>query len=166
MDVIVNDTNIFIDLHSIGLLDEMSLLPFEIHTVDFVLAEISNLSQRECVDKLIEENKIHVHSFTSEEVMAIVMAHSQAPGNLSLTDVAVCHYALGGSYKVITGDRQMRNFAESKSIEVHGIIYLFDEMIRNKILSPSCGAAKLMELRAINVRLPKSEIESRIEKWS
>ena len=42
MDIIVNDTNIFIDLHSIGLLDCFCELPYEIRTVDFVMAEISN----------------------------------------------------------------------------------------------------------------------------
>lgn len=34
MDIIVNDTNIFIDIQSVGLLDAMCGLPFEIHTVD------------------------------------------------------------------------------------------------------------------------------------
>ena len=41
MEIIVNDTNIFIDLHSIGLLDCLCELPYEIRTVDFVMAEIS-----------------------------------------------------------------------------------------------------------------------------
>lgn len=42
MDVIVNDTNIFIDMHSVGLLEEMCMLPFKIHTVDFVVSEITD----------------------------------------------------------------------------------------------------------------------------
>ena len=49
MEIIVNDTNIFIDLHSIGLLSQFCLLPYEIRTVDFVMAEIVDKRQRESV---------------------------------------------------------------------------------------------------------------------
>ena len=34
MEIIVNDTNIFIDMFSIGLLQPMCDLPYKIHTVD------------------------------------------------------------------------------------------------------------------------------------
>ena len=36
MEIVVNDTNIFIDLHSIRLLDQFFELPITGHTVDFV----------------------------------------------------------------------------------------------------------------------------------
>lgn len=166
MDIIVNDTNIFIDLHSVDLLEKMCLLPFEIHTVDFVIDEIKEPEQRQVLDRLIDERKVYVRTFSSEEVMEIALEHSHVPGNLSITDIAVCHYAESGPFKVITGDRQMRNYAESKKLEVHGILYLFDKMIENDIIPPNTGATKLIELRAINSRLPKSEIEARIERWS
>ncbi len=45
MKILVNDTNIFIDLHSVGLLEEMCRLPYEIHTVDLVVAEIADADQ-------------------------------------------------------------------------------------------------------------------------
>ena len=32
MEIIVNDTNIFIDLHSCGLLDSFFKLPYKVHT--------------------------------------------------------------------------------------------------------------------------------------
>ena len=41
MEIIVNDTNIFIDLHSIGLLEALCKLPYDVRTVDFVIAEIT-----------------------------------------------------------------------------------------------------------------------------
>lgn len=165
MDIVVNDTNILIDLHSVGLLDEVCRLPFEIHTVDFVIEEITDPDQRGELDKLIRDGKIHVCSFSGEEVSAIVLEHSSVAGNLSITDVAVCYYASQGSYKVITGDRQMRNYAASKQLEVHGILYIFDEMVGNNILEPGEAATKLIELRALNSRLPKSEMETRIRRW-
>lgn len=65
MKIIVNDTNIFIDLHSVGLLEELCRLPYDIHTVDFVVAEIEDAEQREIFDKLVDENRIIVDGFNA-----------------------------------------------------------------------------------------------------
>lgn len=37
-DIVVSDTNIFIDLMSVGLLDLVCNLPLQIHTVDYVVS--------------------------------------------------------------------------------------------------------------------------------
>ena len=84
MKIIVNDTNIFIDLHSVGLLEELCRLPYDIHTVDFVVAEIEDAEQREIFDKLVDENRIIVDGFTADEVLEIVEEHSAVSGNLSI----------------------------------------------------------------------------------
>ena len=42
MEIVVNDTNIFIDLHSIRLLDQFFELPITVHTVDFVINELTD----------------------------------------------------------------------------------------------------------------------------
>lgn len=39
--IVVNDTNIFIDLISVDLLDEFFSLPIDIHTTDFVINELT-----------------------------------------------------------------------------------------------------------------------------
>lgn len=38
--IVVNDTNVFIDLLEVGLLDKFFLLSWEIHTTDFVMLEL------------------------------------------------------------------------------------------------------------------------------
>ena len=166
MDIIVNDTNIFIDLHSVGLLDEMCRLPYEIHTVDFVIAEIIETEQAKAIRACVDRGLIHVHSFSNTEVGEIASEHSSVSGNLSFQDISVCYYARKGLYKLITGDRRLRNYAEHQEVEVHGILFLFDEMIGKGIISPELGAVKLNDLVAINIRLPKSEVELRIREWA
>lgn len=49
MDIVVNDTNIFLDLISVGLLDVVFKLPIKFHTVDYVIAEIADDMQRKSV---------------------------------------------------------------------------------------------------------------------
>lgn len=165
MKIIVNDTNIFIDLHSVGLLEELCKLPYEIHTIDFVAAEIADEEQYLAFNRLVSEGKILVKSFSPEDVIEIVSEHSRVSGNLSIPDCSVCYYARKHHVPMLTGDRRLRRYAESQSIEVHGILFLFDEMVRYSVVSPSEAASKLEELLHINARLPKSEISARIILW-
>lgn len=165
MKILVNDTNIFIDLHSVGLLEEMCRLPYEIHTVDFVVAEISDADQRRIFDGLVARREIFVDGFTADEVIEIVEEHSSVSGNLSIPDCSVCYFARKHNVPMLTGDRRLRRYAEEQSIEVHGILFIFDELVRHDIISTSMAADRLEELFAINARLPKAEIRERINRW-
>lgn len=165
MKILVNDTNIFIDLHSVGLLEEMCRLPYEIHTVDLVVAEIADADQRRIFDELVARGEISVDGFTADEVIEIVEEHSSVYGNLSIPDCSVCYFARKHNVPMLTGDRRLRRYAEEQSIEVHGILFIFDELVRHDIISTSMAADRLEELFAINARLPKAEIRERINRW-
>lgn len=164
-NILVNDTNIFIDLHTIGLLKEMCDLPYEIHTVDFVIQEITEPKQHNAVQSLIQEGLIHVRQFTAEEMVAIAQEHSSVQGNLSFTDCSVCYYARKQALTLITGDKQLRNHATNHNVDVHGILFIIERLIRHAVISPKKGAQKLADLLSINPRLPKSEFEKKIEIW-
>ena len=165
MKILVNDTNIFIDLHSVGLLEEMCRLPYEIHTVDLVVAEIADADQRRIFDELVARGEISVDGFTADEVIEIVEEHSSVSGNLSIPDCSVCYFARKHNVPMLTGDRRLRRYAEEQSIEVHGILFIFDELVRHDIISTSMAADRLEELFAIIARLPKAEIRDRINRW-
>ena len=165
MKILVNDTNIFIDLHSVGLLEEMCRLPYEIHTVDLVVSEIADADQRRIFDELVARGEISVDGFTADEVIEIVEEHSSVSGNLSIPDCSVCYFARKHNVPMLTGDRRLRRYAEEQSIEVHGILFIFDELVRHDIISTSMAADRLEELFAINARLPKAEIRDRINRW-
>ena len=69
MDIVVNDTNIFLDLISIGLLDASFELPIKFHTVDYVIEEIINEEQNAEVAALIKEGKLYVKEFDETEII-------------------------------------------------------------------------------------------------
>lgn len=85
--------------------------------------------------------------------------------NLSFIDCSVWYYAKQNNYTLLTGDRKLRNLALNEGIEVRGIIYVFDELVSNGILSAGLAAQKLALLKSINHRLPESEIEKRLKLW-
>lgn len=166
MEIIVNDTNIFIDLQSIGLLRALCDLPYDVRTVDFVVNEIKDRAQAESLATLVREGKIKVESFNIDELAEIIEEHSAISGNLSVPDCSVCYYARKHSATLLTGDRQLRRYAEGNNVTVRGVLFIFDELVAQNIIEAGIAAQKLRELTNINVRLPKSEIEKRIKKWS
>lgn len=166
MEIIVNDTNIFIDLHSIGLLSALCDLPYDVRTVDFVVNEIKDQAQSESLATLVGEGKIKIESFNIDELAEIIEEYSVISGNLSVPDCSVCYYARKHSATLLTGDRQLRRYAEGNNVTVRGVLFIFDELVAQNIIDAGIAAQKLRELTNINVRLPKSEIEKRIKKWS
>ena len=100
-----------------------------------------------------------------DEVIEIVEEHSSVSGNLSIPDCSVCYFARKHNVPMLTGDRRLRRYAEEQSIEVHGILFIFDELVKHDIISTSMAADRLEELFAINARLPKAEIRERINRW-
>lgn len=166
MEVVVNDTNIFIDLYSIGCLDAFFSLPITIHTVDFVINEIKDEQQLRAVERFIISKQLVVRNFSSEELGDIVLLHARANGNVSMTDCAVWYYAKSYGYVLLTGDRQLRNKAVESNVDVRGILHIFDMFMLYEIFTPEKVVEKLKELQRLNPRLPHRLIQERVEKWS
>lgn len=136
MDIVVNDTNIFIDLYSIGFLDDFFRLPIMVHTVDFVLNEIRQSPQQLALRRFKADGRLTVGEFSMEELACVMKLHNTAGGNVSLTDCAAWHYAKKNNCILLTGDRQLRNKAISSNVTVKGIIYVFDQLLEHKIIGP------------------------------
>lgn len=166
MDIIVNDTNIFIDLFTSGLLDEFHCLPIEVHTVDFVINELTDDEQRNAVEFFVNSNHLKVHNLSGEEILDVANFQASLTGNLSFTDCAVCHYAKKNDYTLLTGDAQLRKQAIKSNVKVKGIIYVFDILVEHQVITPQLAAERISLLYKINQRLPKKEIEERIVRWS
>ena len=130
MEIIVNDTNIFIDLHSIGLLSQLCDLPYEIRTVDFVMAEIVDNRQQEDMGRLVKEGKITVESFTAEELIEIVNEHVAVSGNLSIPDCSVRSLSSYLAWYAENNDVHSDNAAVSKRI-YDRIVFLWIPPIEN-----------------------------------
>lgn len=160
MEIVISDTNIFIDLWNIGLLEQFCDLPVSIHTTDFIVGELKTQGVRDAVGRLCKESKITVKTFKSGEYPEILSLQDK---NLSFQDCTVLYYALGGNYKILTGDRNLRTVAERHGLQVSGIIYIIDELLRHGILTKEEYVMKLKSLSESNHRLPMKEILRRIE---
>ena len=166
--IVVNDTNVFIDLLDVGLLDDFFRLPWEIHTTDFVMWELLREGQRDAVNEFENNGLLHVASFDFEELQKIDKLYKRfnTKTNVSLTDCSVWYYAKQNNYILLTGDRKLRSSATNEGVEVRGIMYVFDELVDTGAISFVVASEKLAMLKKINPRLPKDEIDKRLKMWN
>lgn len=165
--IVVNDTNVFIDLYEVGLLEEFFSLPWEVHTTDFVMLELQREGQHETVAKYKANKRLLVPVLEAKEMLEIgnLYQQNQNRTNLSLTDCSVWYYAKVNNYILLTGDRKLRTVSVFDGVEVHGVIYVFDSLVELDIISRQVAVEKLKQLYSINPRLPKEEINKRINLW-
>lgn len=164
MQIVVNDTNLFIDLIHADLIDVFFQLPFEVHTTDFVVGEIEEPEQEEIINQLIGSGRLFVAGSTFDEVEEI-MSLQEAVNRLSVPDCSVWHYSKKYNYTLLTGDNLLRKTALKDQVVVRGLLFIFDELVRLKLITPEVACLKLRLLLETGTRLPKDACDERFELW-
>lgn len=166
--IVVNDTNVFIDLFNVDLLDEFFSIPWKVHTTRFVMLELQREGQQAKVSAYLESGKLHIPNLDSKEVTEIGRLFQQFENqtNLSFTDCSVWYYAKVNNYVLLTGDRKLRTAAAFDGLEVHGILHVFDRLVDNGIISYQVAVERIELLYQTNPRLPKDEKDKRLQAWT
>lgn len=163
MILLVNDANILIDLLKINLLDHFFKLPCEFHVTDMVLAEVDEENVADLMAH-VETSTLHIKGFDFEELTKIQTYQIENRG-LSVPDCSCLFLARALSGRLLTGDASLRRQAQKKQIQVHGILWIFDQLVAHNFLTQEQAYEKLTQLTALNDRLPKAECEKRLDNW-
>lgn len=162
MKLAITDACIFIDLIELQLTSEFFSLPIEIHTSLDVFNELYP-EQKELLKAYKIGNKLTVHILTSDEKLAIQM--EAFPKALSDIDKTVIFIAEKLNAVVLSSDKAVRNYAKTKSIGYHGMLWIFDKFIENNLLSPTQAIKKIEALVSANVIYRNNaELSEEIEK--
>jgi len=164
MKIAINDASILIDLSTINLLDPFLKLPFEMMTTDFIIEEIKDPRISEEVQACIKQKRLTVISSTLEEMNTIQEIAYRLP-SLSYADCSVYFHSRRLNAILLTGDNRVRKEAISSGLEVHGILWVFDKLVAEMVITKRVAFNKLSELMIINTRLPRKECQKRLKKW-
>lgn len=164
MKIVINDANILIDLVKLDFLEVFSKLDYDLHTTDFVIEEL-NTEQKTPVSKLNSSNKLKIIETETTDDFAGINGLLQNSNGLSFEDCSVWYYSKKLSGILLTGDGKLRKQASKDKVEVRGIIYLFDELLRQQLIEFPEALEKIQQLAQLNNRLPKKEIDKRIKFW-
>ena len=165
MEIVVNDTNILIDLAKADLLRFCPLMSLEFHTLDVIVEEVEDYEQRRAVDELVAEGTLKVRSLSGKQMMTVMEKVEAYEGkcNLSPEDISVLVYAKENDFRLLTGDKTLRTKAIDDGVTVSGILYLTDRMLDDNLVTAEEMISILQRLLTVNKRLPKKSIEERIK---
>lgn len=158
--VCVLDTCILIDLRHAGVLGKLALLSQQFVTTD--LWQMDGLSSVSLND--VAEAGIRVLQ-AEPDMVARALSLSLQDRTLSVVDIFSLLLAEREHAMLVTGDRPLRRIAEDRGIEVHGVLWLSDEMVRATVLSPTAAIAALKRMLSGGARLPLWAVDDQIATW-
>jgi predicted nucleic acid-binding protein len=164
---LVTDTCVLIDLSCGQVLEPAFRLPADEFAVpDVVLAELEGGGEPQPAN-LIALGLKPVELTPSQVLEAVRLAAvHQATTNVSIADVFALALAKTTSAVLLTGDSHLRSVAEQEGVEVHGTLWVLDQLVEEqKLITAEEGAFALSRMKAAARRLPKSEVDARQLRW-
>lgn len=119
MEIVVNDTNILIDLYNSGLLPYCKRLNLEFRTLDVVMNEIEVPDQQKAIQSIIDDGTLTVFPLSGAQIGTVLqkVAEYQGACNLSVVDISVMVYAIENNCRLLTGDKKLKEKATLEKCE-------------------------------------------------
>jgi predicted nucleic acid-binding protein len=167
MRVAITDACIFIDLHDLNLTNHLFSLELEMHTSLDVFNELYAY-QQDILSAFHSVGKLTIHNISAEDRLNI--QKQNYPKSLSENDKTVLFIAEKIDAMILSSDKAVRTCAKKKSIEYHGMLWIFDKMVESGLLLPSDAAIKLKMLIHTNIVYQNNtelirEMEKRLKNW-
>jgi len=156
MEVVITDANIFIDLYEMDMLEGFFKLPYSISTSVFILEELDDI-------KPLVEKVVNVIPVTDKDITA--MSQLDWPKPFSFPDRTILYLAQLHQMMVLSGERRMMAWCKENALEGHGLLYILDAMITNKVYKPKTVCKKLRILMENNMWLPTDLCEEMMQRW-
>ena len=156
---LVTDASIWISLERAGVLLAVLDLPYDFISPDLVAGEL-----RTPMEGLLAEAGLRIESLSGEEVAALVDLTEKypAPGRKDLSTLVLAKKL---SAVLLTGDAKLRAAAAQEGIEVHGVLWLLQQMVDHELLGPLDAAGLVDTLTDRGIYLPKRECGELQNRW-
>lgn len=162
--IAIQDANILIDLVNIGLFSHCLALDYEFSTTQLIFEVELKEDQMAAIQVHIDSEKFRVINISAQELLEIQIA-SQEDTRLSEQDWSAIYYCERDGAILLSGDKHMKKMSAKCGIEVHGILWLFDQLVTTAVISKNDGCSFLKTLMKANRWLPVTECKKRIDQW-
>lgn len=161
MTILVSDTSVLVDLGRGALLEACFGLRMEFAVPDL-------LYQRELATAegpRLRELGLRVEELSGAEV-ATAQAIRSARNKLSLPDAFAFTLAQSRGWELLTGDGELRSYAQEQGIVFHGVLWMCDRIFEAETVAPADLAAALETIIAHpRCRLPKTAVEACLKRY-
>ncbi len=162
--IAVQDANVLIDLELAGLFDLWFQTGIETHTTDLIRAELERGGHNQAL-AYFESGHVREHRLSFEEILEVSELEREIGSKAKFNDCSVIFLALKLGAMLISGDKPMRKAGKERQIEVHGTLWIFDQLVERKLLPSGVAASKLEHLRSLDRFFPEAECEIRLIRW-
>lgn len=160
MAILVSDTSIIIDLDRGSLLADLFTLPFEFAVPDLLFEQEL---KGELGNRLVALG-LKVEELASSETRratAIIREHKQ----LSLPDTFAFAIAESRKWGLLTGDGRLRHLATVSEVDVHGVLWVCDQMEAADIPKDRLHSGLTAIHAHPRCRLPNDEVAERLARY-
>lgn len=164
MRIAVQDANVFIDLELAGLFDLWFQLGVETHTTDLIKSELEDGDHEQTLT-YFESGQIKEHGLSFEELVQVSALEQDVGSKAKFNDCSVLFLAVKLDAMLISGDKALRKAGCARQVEVHGTLWIIDQLVAGKIITGEIAAAKLKLLMSLKRYLPAEECHIRLRKW-
>jgi len=148
MRITVTDACIFIDLLECQAYEAFFQLSFKVVTSYQVWMELDK-EHREILEKWVESEQLTIIKIKEDFVQKT--QNKRLSSSLSVADLSVWYIADENENILLTSDGTLRTMAKRHEIKTHGLLWIFDQLFREDILSPKELISKLQHIFDINV---------------
>jgi len=159
--IVIKDACVLFDLIDLNLMDEFYELNFSVYTSPAVIFEITNEYQLQIINRHIQEQNIIIDYLGNDEFTFSIFYETSG---LSITDCSVIELAIRRKGIILTSDKSLRIESKKRNINVHGVLWIIEELVNELIISVDNGLEKLEKYYDINPRIPKKEFDELVNK--
>ena len=159
MRLLISDANILIDIENGDLTLIVFRLPYEIAVPD-ILFEVE---LRERHSRLLEAG-LKVKSLTADSVKKAEHLRAQYPGP-SILDHSALALAAQEQCALLTGDKHLRAVAQKEGVEVHGTIWIIEQLLKQRLIQVHKAKTSFDTMKATGSRLPWGDVDKLVNQW-
>lgn len=166
MKIVIQDASVLIDMADCDLLDAWFGLGFDLRTTSLVWREVNRKNQKIKLKRYVDEGRFGIEAVGAQALTEIVQLQAALSARVTIEDVSALFFAGKLECILLTGDKRLRQHAEERGIETHGLLWVLDTLVARGALLPDVAADRLDKLLERGTsRLPQHECELRVRKW-
>lgn len=160
--LLISDANIIIDMNTGGLLRQMFRLDVTFAVPDVLFEEELRIDHPELLRLGLKRLELR------EETVAYADRLIEKYNRLgaSINDVLALALAWQEKCPLLTGDDRLRTAGKTEGIDIHGTLWLIEQMIGTRAISVRQAEAGYDKMRRAARRLPWDEVERQLRRLS
>jgi predicted nucleic acid-binding protein len=157
--LVISDANVLIDIEIGALTSYIFNLPFEVAVPDVLYEQELSARHSHLLNLGLKIKEVKGEYI--QKVVELSLCHR----NVSRMDLVALALAMQENCTLLTGDKNLRSVAKSQNVEIHGTVWLVEQILNKKLIQPIDAEKAYRQMRESGSRLPWPIAFRELEKY-